>query len=195
MKLKILKLPIILGTIICLFYYLYEFNNTAPSLINMISSWLIISIVLLILNYFTYIANKAKKAGEKTGQKISNSIFRQASSSIQKEETNNNIDELNKESKNVIQEACNLLIIGEYVATFIAAIPLLIIIYFSNSLSHHKQLENWETILISFISFFWLILLEKRWKVRIYFPLIKHILKIPLKWIVIPIGIVLLFYK
>jgi len=90
-----------------------------------------------------------------------------------------------KEEKTFLLKVLEFPFIGEYITTFIALIPAILIYW----LKIFPENEKWEAIAVGSISFLWIIFLEKKGKVKICTP---HI-PIPIKWLLIPLTIILLF--
>lgn len=90
-----------------------------------------------------------------------------------------------KEEKTLLLQVLQFPFIGEYLTLLIALIPAFLII----PLGISPKNDKWELITIASLTILWLLFLEKMGKVKICTP---HI-PIPIKWILIPLTIILLF--
>jgi len=91
----------------------------------------------------------------------------------------------NKEEKTFLLQLLQFPFIGEYLTLLIALIPAFLII----PLGISPKNDKWELIAIASLTILWLLFLEKIGNVKICTP---HI-PIPIKWILIPLTIILVF--
>ena len=90
-----------------------------------------------------------------------------------------------KEEKTFLLQVLQFPFIGEYLTLLIALIPAFLMI----PLKISPENDKWELIAIASLTILWLLFLEKKGKIKICTP---HI-PIPIKWILIPLTIILLF--
>ena len=95
------------------------------------------------------------------------------------------VESNDNEEKTFLQLILTFPFIGEYITTFIALIPAILIYW----LKIFPENEKWEAIAVGSISFLWVILMEKKGKVKLCTP---H-LPIPIKWLLIPFTLIMFF--
>lgn len=168
------SIPLIIGSGLCVF--ILTFLKT--DLFFLI--WILSVAVVVILQFLTRIQNKLEKKGEDIAKKIMRKhpkVF----------PTVNEQTEITP-AQNFFVEACSLFLLGEYIASIIASLPFLIAAITYNSLPGHHSLEKIEVILLTLITFVWILALERFF----YLVLCTPYVKIPLKWLIIPFGLLLL---
>ncbi|RYU90900.1 hypothetical protein EWM62_09690 [Mucilaginibacter terrigena] len=181
---NLLKLPIILGTLLTLIlgYVTLDVFKLEKTFANSLMIWVVSIGIIFLLNIITIAKQKVKKHGEKFGAKL-----------FESKSAKNDINSIEPaevlEKPTFFQEASELTFIGEYVATLFAAVSLLAVALIFNSSDNNKAIEKWEVILIAILTFFWLKYLESSGRVKLCTPY----LPIPLKWLVFPGGIWILF--
>ena len=167
-------IPLIIGSGLCVF--ILTFLKTDLFFLM----WILSVAGVVILQFLTRIQNKLEKKGEDVAKKIMHKyphIFP-------------NVNEQTEitPAQNFFLEACCFIFIGEYIALIIALLPFLIAAFTYNTLPGHQSLEKVEVILLTLITFLWILALERFFHLRLCTPYVK----IPLKWVIIPFGVILL---
>lgn len=167
-------IPLIIGSGFCVFILAFLKTDWVFPI------WILSVTGVVILQFLTRIQNKLTKKGEDVSKRIMRNyphIFP-------------NVDEKIEitPSQNFFLEACDLIFVGEYIALIIAMTPFLIAVFTYNTLPGHQSLEKGEIILLTVITFVWLLAIERFFRLTLCTPYVK----IPLKWFIIPCGVLLL---
>jgi hypothetical protein len=173
-----IAIPFIIGSGLCALVCVL----TRLSAENIFPAWILSLAAVAFLQYLTSLQEKGK---EKVGSMV-NEVMKKYPGTFPA--AGQETEKPAPTRQNFFQEACDLVIIGDYIATLLALVPAIIVVLICNTSEPHSPLGNGEIVVIALLTMGWLLAVERYWQVTLCTPYVK----LPLKWVIVPLAVIFL---